>query len=100
MPRWMRNRPQPGAGRPACLHWPSDSQPRERVSGRACMAGDWNAWVMEPDSLLVRGLVDNPSAGLSPALDRSTTFDREPGGASPYGRGHAPVPIEAEALLG
>jgi cystathionine gamma-synthase len=55
---------------------------------------------MEPDSLLVRGLVDNPSAGLSPALDRSTTFDREPGGASPYGRGHAPVAAEAEALLG
>jgi cystathionine gamma-synthase len=55
---------------------------------------------MEPDSLLVRGLVDNASAGLSPALDRSTTFDREPGGASPYGRGHAPVAAEAEALLG
>ena len=45
---------------------------------------------MEPDSLLVRGLVDNPSGGLSPALDRSTTFEREPGGGSPYGRGHAP----------
>jgi cystathionine gamma-synthase len=56
--------------------------------------------VMEPDSLLVRGLVDNPSRGLSPALDRSTTFDRAPGGASPYGRGHAPVAAEAEALLG
>ena len=55
---------------------------------------------MEPDSLLVRGLVDNSSAGLSPALDRSTTFEREPGGASPYGRGHAPVTAEAEALLG
>jgi cystathionine gamma-synthase len=56
--------------------------------------------VMEPDSLLVRGLVDNPSRGLSPALDRSTTFDRAPGGNSPYGRGHAPVTAEAEALLG
>jgi cystathionine gamma-synthase len=56
--------------------------------------------VMEPDSLLVRGLVDNPSSGLSPALDRSTTFEREPGGSSPYGRGHAPVAAEAEALLG
>jgi cystathionine beta-lyase/cystathionine gamma-synthase len=55
---------------------------------------------MEPDSLLVRGLVDNPSRGLSPALDRSTTFEREPGGTSPYGRGHAPVAAEAEALLG
>ncbi len=55
---------------------------------------------MEPDSLLVRGLVDNPSRGLSPALDRSTTFDRAPGGNSPYGRGHAPVTLEAEALLG
>ena len=55
---------------------------------------------MEPDSLLVRGLVDNPSGGLSPALDRSTTFEREPGGGSPYGRGHAPVAAEAEALLG
>jgi cystathionine gamma-synthase len=55
---------------------------------------------MEPDSLLVRGLVDNPSRGLSPALDRSTTFERIPGGSSPYGRGHAPVAAEAEALLG
>ena len=55
---------------------------------------------MEPDSLLVRGLVDNPSGGLSPALDRSTTFERAPGGRSPYGRGHAPVAAEAEALLG
>ena len=34
---------------------------------------------MEPDSLLVRGLVDNASRGLSPALDRSTTFERVPG---------------------
>jgi cystathionine gamma-synthase len=55
---------------------------------------------VEPDSQLVRGLVDNPSGGLSPALDRSTTFEREPGGSSPYGRGHAPVAAEAEALLG
>jgi cystathionine gamma-synthase len=55
---------------------------------------------VEPDSLLVRGLVDNPSRGLSPALDRSTTFAREPGGSSPYGRGHAPLAVEAEALLG
>src|SRR3954447_4299170 len=55
---------------------------------------------VEPDSLLVRGLVDNASRGLSPALDRSTTFEREAGGSSPYGRGHAPVAAEAEALLG
>ena len=55
---------------------------------------------MESDSLLVRGLVDNPSGGLSPALDRSTTFERAAGGGSPYGRGHAPVTVEAEALLG
>jgi cystathionine gamma-synthase len=55
---------------------------------------------MEHDSLLVRGLVDNPSRGLSPALDRSTTFERVPGGSSPYGRGHAPVAAEAEAILG
>ena len=54
---------------------------------------------MEPDSLLVRGLVDSASRGLSPALDRSTTFERVPGGNSPYGRGHAPVAAEAEALL-
>ena len=54
---------------------------------------------MESDSLLVRGLVDNPSRGLSPALDRSTTFERAPGGTSPYARGHAPVAAEAEALL-
>ena len=55
---------------------------------------------MEHDSLLVRGLVDSASRGLSPALDRSTTFERVPGGTSPYGRGHAPVAAEAEALLG
>jgi cystathionine gamma-synthase len=55
---------------------------------------------VEPDSLLVRGLVDNASRGLSPALDRSTTFERVAGGTSPYGRGHAPVAAEAEALLG
>ena len=41
-----------------------------------------------------------PSRGLSPALDRSTTFERVAGGSSPYGRGHAPVAAEAEALLG
>ncbi len=56
--------------------------------------------VVEPDSLLVRGLADNASRGLSPALDRSTTFENPPGGSSPYGRGHAPVAREAEALLG
>src|SRR4051794_37983973 len=55
---------------------------------------------VEPDSLLVRGLVENASRGLSPALDRSTTFESAPGGGSPYGRGHAPVAREAEALLG
>ena len=55
---------------------------------------------VEPDSLLVRGLVDNPSHGLAPALDRSTTFAIPPGGISPYGRGHSPVAEEAEALLG
>src|SRR3954451_8245243 len=55
---------------------------------------------VEPDSLLVRGLVDNASRGLSPALDRSTTFERRAGGTSPYARGHAPVAAEAEALLG
>jgi cystathionine gamma-synthase len=55
---------------------------------------------VEADSLLVRGLVDNPSRGLAPALDRSTTFDNAPGGRSPYGRGHAPVAEEAEMLLG
>ena len=55
---------------------------------------------VEADSLLVRGIVDNPSRGLSPALDRSTTFERVPGGNSPYSRVHAPVAVEAEALLG
>ena len=55
---------------------------------------------MEHDSLLVRGLVDNSRRGLSPALDRSTTFERVPGGSPPYGRGHAPVAAEAEAILG
>jgi len=57
-------------------------------------------WVVEPDSLLVRGLADNPSGGLSPALDRSTTYERVPGGNSPYGRTHSPVVAECEALLG
>jgi cystathionine gamma-synthase len=55
---------------------------------------------VEPDSLLVRGLVENPSHGLSPALDRSTTFENAPGGSSPYGRGHGPVAEQAETLLG
>src|SRR3979409_1896048 len=55
---------------------------------------------MEPDSLLVRGIVDNSSGGLSPAPDRSTTSASEAGARSPYGRGHALVAAEAEALLG
>ena len=58
-----------------------------RASARRGMLRAWNR-----DSLLVRGLVDNPSRGLSPALDRSTTFERAARRRrSPYGRGHAPV---------
>ena len=55
---------------------------------------------MEPDSLLVRGLVDNASRGLSPALDRSTTFERCPAEARPTAAGTRPSAAEAEALLG
>src|SRR5664279_4923302 len=67
---------------------------------RWCRAVRGMLLTVEPDSLLVRGLVDNPSHGLSPALDRSTTYENPPGGISPYGRGHGPVAKEAEALLG
>ena len=52
---------------------------------------------MKPGSQLVHGLADNASGGLSPALDRSTTFANEPDGSSPYGRGHAPVAAEGDA---
>ena len=62
-----RRRPlgRPDAGHPA--------RRRERERARGMLRA------MEPDSLLVRGLVDNPSGGLSPALDRSTTFERAAG---------------------
>jgi cystathionine beta-lyase/cystathionine gamma-synthase len=57
---------------------------------------------MEPDSLLAHGLFDNPSGGLSPVLDRSTTFERWPPGdpLSPYARSVSPTAAAAEKLLG
>ena len=55
---------------------------------------------MEPDSLLVRGLVDNASGASPPRSIARRRSSAQPGGGSPYGRGHAPVAAEAEALLG
>jgi cystathionine beta-lyase/cystathionine gamma-synthase len=57
---------------------------------------------MEPDSLLAHGLFANPSGGLSPELDRSTTFERWPPAPpfSPYGRSLSPTAAAAEKLLG
>ena len=62
------------------------ARPRARRAARGMLRG------MEPDSLLVRGLVDNPSRGLSPALDRSTTFERVPGGPRPTAVATHPSP--------
>ena len=90
--RWPRSPRRSGAAEAGMLGLASAA--RRLSAALECLRA------MEPDSLLVRGLVDNASGGLSPALDRSTTFEREPGGGSPYGRGHAPVAAEAEALLG
>jgi cystathionine gamma-synthase len=55
---------------------------------------------MRPESRLVRSPVDNPSGGVSPVLDRSTTFERLPLNGAPYGRTDSPTAAEAEAVLG
>ena len=55
---------------------------------------------MKPDSILPRGSGENPSGGLSPLLDRSTTFEGTAGRSSAYGRDHSPTLQGAEATLG
>jgi cystathionine gamma-synthase len=55
---------------------------------------------MRPETRLVRSPVDNPSGGISPVLDRSTTFERLPLNGAPYGRTDSPTAEEAEAVLG
>jgi cystathionine gamma-synthase len=56
---------------------------------------------MRPDSLLIRGTGDEDDGnGLSPVLDRSTSFERWSTRTSPYARAGSPTTVEAEALLG
>jgi cystathionine beta-lyase/cystathionine gamma-synthase len=56
---------------------------------------------MRPDSLLIRGPGDaDDGEGLSPILDRSTSFERWSNKTSPYARAGSPTATEAEALLG
>jgi cystathionine beta-lyase/cystathionine gamma-synthase len=56
---------------------------------------------MRPDSLLVRGPGDEDDGdGLSPVVDRSTSFERWATRTSPYARGGSPTSVEAETLLG
>jgi cystathionine beta-lyase/cystathionine gamma-synthase len=56
---------------------------------------------VRPDSLLIRGAGDSEDGeGLSPVLDRSTSFERWSNRTSPYARAGSPTAAEAEALLG
>src|SRR5438477_2110723 len=55
---------------------------------------------MRRDSLLIRGLGGEDGEGLSPILDRSTSFERWSSKTSPYARAGSPTADEAEALLG
>lgn len=55
---------------------------------------------MHPDSLLIRGLGDEDGEGLSPIVDRSTSFEKWASRTSPYARAGSPTADEAEALLG
>jgi cystathionine gamma-synthase len=55
---------------------------------------------MRPDSLLIRGLGDEDGRGLSPVVDRSTSFERWSSKTSPYARAGSPTTEEVEALLG
>ena len=55
---------------------------------------------MRPDSLLIRGLGDDDGEGLSPIVDRSTSFERWSSKTSPYARAGSPTAEEVEALLG
>jgi cystathionine gamma-synthase len=55
---------------------------------------------MRPDSLLIRGTGDEDGEGLSPIIDRSTSFERWASKTSPYARAGSPTSSEAEELLG
>jgi cystathionine beta-lyase/cystathionine gamma-synthase len=56
---------------------------------------------MRPDSLLIRGAGDEDDGdGLSPILDRSTSFEHWSTRTSPYARAGSPTTVEAEQLLG
>jgi cystathionine gamma-synthase len=55
---------------------------------------------MRHDSLLIRGTGDEDGEGLSPIIDRSTSFERWASKTSPYARAGSPTTAEAEALLG
>ena len=55
---------------------------------------------MRPDSLLIRGLGHDDGEGLSPIVDRSTSFERWSSKTSPYARAGSPTAEEVEALLG
>jgi cystathionine gamma-synthase len=55
---------------------------------------------MRPDSLLIRGPGEDDGDGLSPIVDRSTSFERWATRTSPYARGGSPTAVEAETLLG
>jgi cystathionine gamma-synthase len=55
---------------------------------------------MRPDSLLIRGTGDEGDDGLSPIVDRSTSFEHWSTKTSPYARAGSPTTAEAEELLG
>ena len=55
---------------------------------------------MRRDSLLIRGLGDDDGEGLSPIIDRSTSFERWSSKTSPYARAGSPTADQAEELLG
>ena len=55
---------------------------------------------MNRDTILSHGSDANPSGGLSPPLDRSTTFGGAAGQSSAYGRAHSPTLQMVEATLG
>ena len=88
-------RPRAG-GRLGRGAWP------QRASRAACASGyrPRRLRPMRPDSLLIRGLGDDDGEGLSPIVDRSTSFERWSSKTSPYARAGSPTAEEVEALLG
>lgn len=58
-----------------------------------------HAGLVKHDTMLSHSGEPNPSGGLSPALDRSTTF-KDVAGGSAYGRSHNPTLQSVEATLG